>query len=628
MIALVAPVYVVLYSTLLWSASPTSGTIIWGCLVVAAAILCGITARSMCQSRPEHPPLSFLASMASYGVAWGSLSIFAMPDNGPFQALAAMVVFTAVAANSLFSAAVPKAFWAFHLSVVCTISVGYLSTASAVRYEVVLFYLYTIPFAAMISAISTRNDERSAYLSLVNSGIVRELSASNEQLALKANQDSLTGLSNRTDFTARLEVAMAQATAAGSNVGLLFLDIDHFKVVNDSLGHAAGDELLIEVAHRIQQHIRPSDLLARLGGDEFTVLVPMVHGITDVEGVAARVLTAFEEPFALEGRFHLTSASIGVACTGDVDLTAADLLRLADAALYQAKGSGRARASVFDHADRARLDRRLDDEAELRSGLANGELSGWFQPIVNLQTGAIEAGEGLVRWERPDGIVNAAEFIELASEAGLDMALSTAVLADLRVLAKGLRAMGNDIELGFNLPPVHLLELLELFDEQEDLSGLTIEITETGLITDLDRAARRLSDMRSRGASIWLDDFGQGQSSMSLLTQLPLDAVKIDRHFVAGVIDDRISRSIVSAIVDIGRNLGYRVIAEGVETAEQAAVLRAIGATHGQGYLFSPAVPPEAFLELGRTGFSYADVLDFDESKSAWFARMLHERRT
>ncbi|MEZ5230371.1 MAG: EAL domain-containing protein [Acidimicrobiales bacterium] len=461
----------------------------------------------------------------------------------------------------------------------------------------------------MISAIKMRHDEQGMYFALEHEATAAELSVSNEQLAVEASRDSLTGLSNRTDFTMRLEHAMATAEASTSQVGLLFIDLDHFKVVNDSLGHAAGDELLVEVANRILARLRPSDVLARLGGDEFTVLIPEVDGVDDVARIAERVLTAFDEPFDLQGRRHRMSASIGVACTGEQGLTSADLLRLADAALYQAKGEGRARTSVFDSSLRARLDDRLDDEAELRDAVANGEFTGWFQPIVDLTSGRVDAAEGLVRWVGPNGIRDAGSFIELAAELGLDIDLSAIVLDELHRLQVELRSIGAEIDLGFNLPPAHLLELLARFDGDADLSGITVEITETGVIADVERVVEHLLDIRRRGASVWLDDFGQGQSSMSLLTHLPLDAVKIDREFVTNVVTDITSQAIVSAIADIGHTLGYRVIAEGIETLAQADALRGLGVTHGQGFLFAAGLPGADFLALADQDFDFSETL-------------------
>ena len=582
----------------------------WGLLVAAGALGCAVATRRMFRNGvPQRPPHYLVAAMAISGLTWGSIPVIAMPITPAYQAFTGMMIFGPLAANVLFSSSVPRLYWAFHLALVTVAGFGYLVSTTETRLATIIVLLYTLPFGLVMSRIKLRTDEQGVYFALVNELIVAELSTSNEQLTIEASRDSLTGLSNRTDFISRLEVAMDASSRSTCDVGLLFLDLDHFKVVNDSLGHAAGDALLVAVAERINHVLRPTDLLGRLGGDEFTVLIPEIHDLTEVENVAHRVLRAFDEPFEINGRRHPMSVSIGVSYTGDLGLSAADLLRLADAALYKAKGEGRDRVSVYDAALRAHLDRRLDDEAELREGLAAGQFSGWFQPIVHLTTGAIVAAEGLVRWEHPAGIRQAGEFISLATEVGLDFTLSTTVLGDLRRLQHRLRSAGANIDLGFNLPPVHLLELLELFDEQEDLTGLTIEITENGLIADVDAAAKRLQDVQRRGASIWLDDFGQGQSSMSLLTQLPLDAVKIDRHFVSDVVNDPTSRAIVSAIAEIGQNLGYHVVAEGVETVDQANVLRQLGATHGQGFLFSPALPVDDFIELESRLFSYADVL-------------------
>lgn len=610
-VTLLTPPFVLGFAALLWGPSDPTKIVVWGGLVCVTSANCGGAARRIFIQTvvPENPPHSLSLTMAASGLAWGSIPIVAMPDTAAWQAFTGTLVFGPLAANVLFSASVPRLFWPFHLGLITSATAGYLESAGETRFAILIVLAYTIPFGIVMSAIKLRTDQQGAYYTLTNEAMVEELSIKNTQLAIEASQDALTGLSNRTEFSARLSEALFDHEGQAGYVGLLFIDLDHFKVVNDSLGHVAGDELLIDVAQRIDATIRPDDLLGRLGGDEFTILATGVEGIDQLQALAQRVLGSFDEPFALDGRLHPMSASIGVALADSDARTATDLLRLADAALYQAKSAGRSRVSVFDASMRDRLDRRLDDETELRTALRDGQLTGWFQPIVNLSTGAIEGAEGLARWQHESGTRDAGAFIELASEVGLDLAISKAVWNDLQSLEHGLRATGTSIELGFNLPPVHLFELLDLFDVQDDLSGFTIEITETGVISDVRRAAARLSEMQARGASIWLDDFGQGQSSMSLLTELPLDGVKIDRHFVTDVVHDRTSRTIVGAITDIGRNLGYQVIAEGVETLEQAETLRSIGVTHGQGYLFSPALPPRDFLALHRQGFSYAEQL-------------------
>lgn len=610
-VTLLTPPFVLGFGALLWGPTNRASIVIWALLVCLTSANCGYAARRVFNQAvvPESPPRSLSLTIATSGLAWGSIPIVAMPETATWQAFTGMLVFGPLAANVLFSASVPRLFWPFHMGLVSSASTGYLVSAGETRFASMVVLAYTIPFGFIMSAIKLRTDQQGAYYSLTNEAMVEELSIKNSQLAIDASQDALTGLSNRTEFSVRLGKALADHEGQVGYVGLLFIDLDHFKVVNDSLGHVAGDELLIDVAQRLNAAIRPDDLLGRLGGDEFTILATRITGIDQLERLAQRVLASFDEPFALDGRLHPMSASIGVALADSEARTATDLLRLADAALYQAKSAGRSRVSVFDASMRNRLDRRLDDETELRAALRDGAMTGWFQPIVNLSNGAIEGAEGLARWQHESGTRHAAAFIELASEVGLDLAISKAVWNDLQSLERGLRATGTSIELGFNLPPVHLFELLDLFEEQDDLSGFTIEITETGVISDVHRAAARLREMQARGASIWLDDFGQGQSSMSLLTELPLNGVKIDRHFVTNVVHDVTSRTIVGAITDIGRNLGYQVIAEGVETVEQAETLRSMGVTHGQGYLFSPALPPHDFLALEGQGFSYADRL-------------------
>ncbi len=583
---------------------------IWAALVTATALACGLSAILVQRdATADRAPVYLIGAMLTSGLTWGSLPLVAAPPEPTWQSFVAMLVLGPIAANIMFSSAVPRLFWAFQLMIVATASLGFWNMGNETSNATIVILVYTVPFSAVLSVVKLRSDQAASYFALRRERVADQLSLTNERLAREASHDSLTGLANRGEFARRLDLAMIEAERLGMTVGVLFLDLDRFKIVNDSLGHEAGDELLRDVADRIAGVLRPGDLLARLGGDEFTILVSPVHGIEDVEGVARRVMQAFRESFAIAGRMMPVTASIGVACAGDDATTAVDVLRLADAALYQAKEDGRDRAATFDTSMRERMDRRLDDEAELRAALNAGRIRGWFQPIVDLRSGQITSVEGLARWHHESGVRDAGTFIELAIETGLDAALTRAVLGDARRLRQLLRSMGRPIDVGLNLPPAHLMDMLDLLADEPDLTGITLEITETGVIADLAHAAERLQDMRRRGASIWLDDFGRGQSSLSLLTQIPLDAVKIDRHFTRNLLHDHTSQTIVSAIAGIGRDLGYEVIAEGVETREQAEALRSYGVWHGQGYLFSPAMPAEELLELADVRDAYRRAL-------------------
>ncbi len=609
-VTVLTPSTVAGYLLVMWGQAPTTGLIAWTAIVLIASLVVGVSAFSMRSGGiPDTPPWHLVGAMMLAAATWGSLPLIAMPASVEWKPVTGVLIIGPIAANIIFSASVPRLFWTFNLSLIGTAVTGFVVSGRPTDLAVVAILAYIVPFSAVLSLINQRSNERAAFYAITAEQTNDELSLSNKLLAIEVSRDSLTGLANRGEFGRQLDEAILTSAQVGLTVGVLFIDIDRFKVINDSLGHQAGDDLLHEVAKRISNELRDGDMLARLGGDEFTVLVRNVVGVEDVEGVARRVIKAFDEPFTIGGRRHPITASIGVACAGAHARTVADLLRRADAALYQAKDDGRARIAVFDENLRERLDRRLDDETELRRALERGEITGWFQPIVELETGRITSAEGLARWKTPDGLRSAAGFIDLAIDAGLDIELSKAVIVDMLELKRAIHERGVDIGLGCNLPPARLFDLLDVLSNVPDLTGIALEITETGIITDLDRARRHLDEMRRRGASIWLDDFGQGQSSLSLLTSLPLDGVKIDRQFVKGMLTDSTSHAIVQAVSDLGRNLGLTIIAEGVESIAQAQRLRELGVSLGQGFLFSPAVPPADFLALEEIEFSYADRL-------------------
>ncbi len=615
MVALLTTPTVAGYYLLLRQHADRGSLQIWASLVTATALASALSATLVRRdATTDRAPAYLIGTMLTSGLTWGSLPLVAAPPEPTWQSFMAMLILGPVAANIMFSSSVPQLFWGFQLTIVATASFGFFKMGNETSTATIMILIYTVPFSAVLSIVKLRSDQAASYFALRRERVADQLSLTNERLAREASHDSLTGLANRSEFARRLDLAMTEAQRLGLTVGVLFLDLDRFKIVNDSLGHEAGDELLRDVAARIAGVLRPNDLLARLGGDEFTILVSRVHGIEDVEGVARRVMLAFRESFAIAGRTMPVTASIGVACAGPDASTAVDVLRLADAALYQAKEDGRARAATFDTSMRERMDRRVDDEAELRAALLAGDMKGWFQPIVDLRSGQVTSVEGLARWHHESGVRDAGTFIELAIETGLDAALTRVVLGESRRLRWTLRTMGSPIDVGFNLPPAHLMDMLDLLADESDLTGMTLEITETGVIADLKQAAERLQEMRRRGASIWLDDFGRGQSSLSLLTQIPLDAVKIDRQFTRDLLHDHTSRTIVSAIADIGRDLGYEVIAEGVETRPQADALRALGVWFGQGFLFSPAIPADDLLALAGVDHSYEKVLSTDRS--------------
>ncbi|MHB1138251.1 MAG: putative bifunctional diguanylate cyclase/phosphodiesterase, partial [Microthrixaceae bacterium] len=427
-----------------------------------------------------------------------------------------------------------------------------------------------------------------------------------EVLAHQATHDRLTGLPNRMLFLDLLERSTS-TLAEGASLAVLFFDLDRFKVVNDSLGHAAGDQLLVRLADRLRSALRPGDVLARLGGDEFTVLISDVDEVGAL-GVADRLQASLHVPVDVDGREFLMSASIGVVVT-DVAADSNDLLRWADAAMYRAKDMGRNRIAMFDEALRAEVTERLERDQLLRTALDRGELEVWYQPEVHLATGSIIGAEALVRWCHPKhGLLAAGEFVPLAEENGMIIpighwVMDTACAQANRWLADGV--VDEHFVLRVNLS-ARQLELPTLVAEVAALlerSGLPprhlcLEITETALMRDVDMALRVLNELHQVGVSLAVDDFGTGYSSLSFLKRFPLDVLKIDRSFVDGLPDDHDDVAIVSTILQLAASLGLSTTAEGVETEEQHRALVQLGCPTAQGYLFARPLPVDEFEQL------------------------------
>jgi diguanylate cyclase (GGDEF)-like protein/PAS domain S-box-containing protein len=419
-------------------------------------------------------------------------------------------------------------------------------------------------------------------------------------LAHQATHDPLTGLPNRTLLQDRLGQAIAHLDRDQRAIAVLLLDVDRFKVVNDSLGHAAGDEILVAVAARLLEAVRPGDTVARLGGDEFVLVCDGVNGELDAVGVADRIASAFAEPFTVGDTRVQLSASVGITVVKDLESSPHDVLRDADAVMYRAKERGGNRWEVFDAAVRYRVVERLRVENDLRRALDNDEVHLWFQPIISLATGAVVGAEGLARWQHPErGLVMPADFIPVAEASGLVLPLGELMLLDgCREIARSGEA-GRTVSVNVSahqLAHARILRAVEraLEDTGADARRLSLEITETGLMDDVNAVSRGLAHLRAVGVQLWVDDFGTGYSSLIYLRRLPLSGLKLDRAFVAGMADNAEDLSIVAGIVNLAHSLGLLALAEGVETEEQADLLRELGCDLAQGFLWSPAVPPEA----------------------------------
>ena len=429
----------------------------------------------------------------------------------------------------------------------------------------------------------------------------KRMEAELERLAL---YDSLTGLPNRALFTDRLAHAIGRR-GRGHATAVYFLDVDRFKRINDSLGHGAGDEVLREVAARIQRTLRPEDTVARFGGDEFTVLCESVGGVLEAVGVADRLQRELAEPVYAGGAELRLSASIGIAMAEpDDELVGSRLVEDADAAMYRAKERGGARTELFDMAMRERAVEELSIEQELQSGLERGELRLFYQPIVNLDNGEMVGAEALIRWQHPErGLLTPDKFLPVAEESGLIVQVgSWAVGEACRRLRDWdrLNGHGSPFGLAVNLsarelthPDVVTTVLNAVRRSALDPHRLTIEVTESTAMADRETGFRALRELSAAGVRIAIDDFGTGYSSLDHLREMPADILKIDRSFVAGMAANSPDSALVAAAIAMGRALEMEVVAEGIETTEQVADLRELACPLGQGYLFARPLPPE-----------------------------------
>ncbi len=410
-------------------------------------------------------------------------------------------------------------------------------------------------------------------------------------------QDTLTGLVNRGVFLDRLRSSLTRARRQQRMVAVMLIDIDNFKVVNESLGHAAGDTVLESCSNHLSAALRPGDVLARFGGDEFVVLA---SGLTTVEAAAIaadRLRAAVEAPVHLAGREVRVTASVGLAIA-EGDPTAEELLQYADAALHEAKNRGRERVERFTPALLDEAVTRLRTEGELRDALTHDQLRVFYQPIVDLHTGQTVAAEALVRWLRPGrGLVTPAEFIPISESTGLIEEIGAWVIGEAVAQAGRWAAEGRPMQVSVNLAQRQLGDprLLSVIDQALDAhrlspSLLAVELTEGTVMADRATTLNTLQQIAARGISIAIDDFGTGYSSMAYLQTLPVDVVKIDRSFVSGVDRSKSDYAITSAMIQVCRALGKTVVAEGVETEQQLELLRDLNCDQAQGYLFSPAV--------------------------------------
>jgi diguanylate cyclase (GGDEF)-like protein/PAS domain S-box-containing protein len=428
-----------------------------------------------------------------------------------------------------------------------------------------------------------------------------------KEIAYKAFHDSLCGLPNRLLFTNRVQQGLARAHREGEFIAVMFIDLDNFKVVNDSLGHEAGDELLKTVAKRLQEAVRPGDTVARMGGDEFTVLLERLPNADEAMRVANRIVQAMSLPVHLpENREIFVTCSVGIALNSDDCKSTEELLRDADTAMYEAKTRGKAGYVVFDRSMNESVVERLEIETGLRRAVENGEFIVYYQPIVDLKSGAISGAEALVRWVHPErGMVPPGKFIPIAEETGLISPIGYWVLERSCEYAKVIndrQGPSDPFVMSVNLSTRQLqqFDCLDRVREILTITGLDprhlkLEVTESAMMDDMEAIISKLDDLRKLGIQLAIDDFGTGYSSLSYLRRLPVNTVKIDRSFVCVMGIEAEPTAIVSAIVTLCHALNLTVTGEGIENEMQMSQLQEVGCDYGQGYLFSKPINAHDF---------------------------------
>jgi diguanylate cyclase (GGDEF)-like protein len=464
--------------------------------------------------------------------------------------------------------------------------------------------------------LERRVKARTKELARANAGLEAEIAErrlADQRVVHMAHHDALTGLPNRTLLADRVGQAIARAHRSGGKLAVLFLDLDRFKNVNDSFGHAVGDMLLTAVSARLTASRREEDTVARLGGDEFIVSIPDVADAAEAESVAARILSDLAKPFTINGHQLHADVSIGIALYPRDGDTAETLMRNADTAMYHAKESGRGNYQFFSEQLTERVSRRLSTETNLRRALERGEFTVHYQPLMNLATGRVDGAEALLRWpQQDDRLVSPVEFIPIAEETGLIVPLGEWVLLEACAQAQAWQAMHPGLRIAVNLSArqfrqKNLIGMIEqvLGESRLHPSLLELELTEGMLMHNVEEATHILARLDEIGVRLAIDDFGTGYSSLSYLKRFPIHTLKIDRSFVRDISTDPDDAAIVTAIVAMARSLNLRVTAEGVETEEQAAFLRSLTCDQAQGFHFGRPMPSAEFAaRLSATGGS------------------------
>ena len=473
-----------------------------------------------------------------------------------------------------------------------------------------------------ISAIGDLEGEIQYYVCVGQD--ITDIKQNQQRMETLAYYDQLTGLQNRLLFKEQLRSALSMAEREKHHLALMYLDLDHFKRINDTMGHEAGDRLLIEVADRLRGCLREEDNVARLGGDEFAVLLKHVDSAQYCFVVARKIIVALNRPLLLQGQEVVVGVSIGITVAPDDGRDLDGLMKNADLAMYQAKYQGRNSFRFYTPQMNLDMEARLSMEQDLRRALRNNEFELYYQPQVDLRTGEIVSAEALLRWHHPErGLVEPDAFIPVAEDSGLIVPIGRWVIRAASQQAKSIqKSLKQNVRIAVNVSARQLNEpdFVEKFtlvvrEARLDPSCLELEITETTLMADTDLVLNRLGRLRALGVNLAVDDFGTGYSSLSILKRLPVDSLKVDRSFVENLPDDEEDRAITSLVVAMGRSLNYRVVVEGVETAEQVAFLGACGCHFAQGFYFSKPLPAAELMKVlfDRQGSPEANLVPDDQ---------------
>ena len=468
---------------------------------------------------------------------------------------------------------------------------------------------YQVPVSLLAYPVKIQEHIQGVFIFVEN---ISQRKLFEEQLKHQAFHDALTGIPNRQLFKQRLEYALARTrTTQGAGFTVLLIDLDRFKSVNDTLGHAAGDELLKAATLRIQKCLRAKDTLARLGGDEFAILLPGIHRKSLIRPIAERIRTAVEKPFTIQNRRVHISASIGIVSETREYEESDLLLRDADLAMYEAKDQGKARFRFFSPKSRDSLLASVTLETELRRAIDHDQLTLHYQPIIRVDDGSVSGFEALVRWDHPaKGLMMPMDFIPLAEESGLILPMGKWITREgCRRLAQWQQDFPGPLSMNINVSmkqfhePGFMKSLMAMVD-QAGISPccIKLEFTESLLMARTDLAVQRLKALKQKGFTLEIDDFGTGYSSLSYLQQFPVDQIKIDKSFVQSMSQREESFEIVKSVISLSKSLGLSAVAEGVETPEQLDTLRQLSCDFAQGYLFAKPMPPHnAFTYLTQS---------------------------